>query len=388
MSSYLLSDFINIIYDEDISIVYSSINTTKKRDFKYRYINQSLRSYLHDVKKEIDKKVKEWDKYKKYTNNYEFINTTTSYNNKNISVCSYHPISRSYYKMVEILNNFNFSFPEHMTSFHLAEGPGGFIEALCNYRKCKHDQYYGITLMDNKDDVPKWKKATSFLNENKNVKVIYGPKNDGNLYFKHNLLFLQNSFLHSIDFITGDGGFDYSADFNAQEESSINLIISEIIYAIVLQKKGGSFVLKVFDCFSNVMVEIIYILCYLYEEVHFMKPYTSRTANSEKYIICKNFRMVKNIDKIVNKLTKSFHNVESNQIMSILQKPISDYFKTKLEEINYIFGQQQIENISYTMNLINDKTSDDKLEKIQNQNIMKCIKWCKKYDMPINENII
>ena len=92
-----------------------------------------------------------------------------------------------------------------------------------------------------------------------------------------------------MDFITADGGFDFSTDFNAQEESSLNLVFCEIIYAIVLQKKGGSFVLKVFDCFSNVMVELLYLLCYLYDEVSIMKPCTSRSANSEKYIVCKRF---------------------------------------------------------------------------------------------------
>ena len=63
---------------------------------------------------------------------------------------------------------------------------------------------------------------------------------------------------------------------------------------------------------------------------------------------------------------------------------MSDYFNNKLEEINYIFGQQQIENISYTLNLINDETSQEKLDKIQAQNINKCIKWCNKYNIPIN----
>ena len=382
MSSYLLSDFINIIHDDDVCVVYDSIKNNK--NFSYNYINQSFRTYLHGIKCEIDNNVKQWDKYKKYTNNYEFINTTVLYNNKNLTVSSYNPISRSFYKMIEILKNFNFNFDKNIRSFHLAEGPGGFIEALSYVRKNKNDTYYGMTLMDNNDDVPKWRKAKNFLANNKNVILIYGPKNDGNLYYKHNLMFLKESFAHSMDFITGDGGFDYSKDFNAQEESSINLIICEIIYAITLQSKGGSFVLKVFDCFSNVMVEIIYLLCYLYEEVHFIKPYTSRTANSEKYIICKNFRMVKNLDKIINNLTKNFHNVEDHQIMKILNCEMSDYFNNKLEEINYIFGQQQIENISYTLNLINDETSQEKLDKIQAQNINKCIKWCNKYNIPIN----
>ena len=389
MSSYLLSDFINIVHEEDISPVFSTQPiTSSKFQHKYIYINQSLRGYLHEVKMEIDKHVKPWDKYKKYTNNYEFINTSVCFKDKNITVCTYTPISRSFYKMIEMLNHFNFSFPTNMRSFHLAEGPGGFIEALSHKRQNKNDIYYGMTLMSDNDDVPRWRKAKAFLNEHKNVKLIYGPKNDGNLYMKHNLTFIQNTFAHSIDFITADGGFDYSSDFNAQEESSINLIVSEVIYAMILQKKGGSFILKVFDCFTNVMVDIIFVLCYLYDEVHFMKPFTSRTANSEKYIVCKNFRMVANLDKIIAKFVKYFHNVEKYQLMNILAQPCSDYFKIKLEEINFIFGQQQVENISYTLNLISDSANDDKLDKIRLQNITKCIKWCKKHNMPIHNHVL
>ena len=45
------------------------------------------------------------------------------------------------------------------------------------------------------------------------------------------------------DFITADGGFDYSVDFNKQEEISVNLIFCEILYALILQKQDGCFIL-------------------------------------------------------------------------------------------------------------------------------------------------
>ena len=81
-----------------------------------------------------------------------------------------------------------------------------------------------MTLMDNDIDVPKWSKITNLMKEISNIKLVYGPKNDGNLYLKHNLDFVCKHYENSIHFITGDGGFDYSSDFNKQEENSINLI--------------------------------------------------------------------------------------------------------------------------------------------------------------------
>ena len=57
-----------------------------------------------------------------------------------------------------------------------------------------------------------------------------------------------------------------------------------------MQKMGGHFVLKIFDIFEDCTIDILYLLNTFYEKVIIMKPYTSRYANSEKYIICKYFK--------------------------------------------------------------------------------------------------
>ena len=52
--------------------------------------------------------------------------------------------------------------------------------------------------------------------------------------------------------------------------------------------KRGTFVLKMFDIFHKTSVECIYLLSIMFQEVYVIKPKTSRTAKSEKYIVCKN----------------------------------------------------------------------------------------------------
>ena len=58
-------------------------------------------------------------------------------------------------------------------------------------------------------------------------------------------------------------------------------------------------------------IEVIYLLCNLYENVFIFKPNTSRCANSEKYIICRNFKnnnkkiitnIIENFDLLINKV--------------------------------------------------------------------------------------
>ncbi len=117
MNSYTINDTI-------INISNLSINF----DSSMNYVNETLRGYIHNIKLEIEPILFAWEKNKKYSNPYEFINM--SYDSNTLPICNYKPISRAFFKMIEILNNFNFSFDKDIESFHLAEGPGGFIEAL------------------------------------------------------------------------------------------------------------------------------------------------------------------------------------------------------------------------------------------------------------------
>ena len=54
-----------------------------------------------------------------------------------------------------------------------------------------------------------------------------------------------------MDIITGDGGFDFSQDYNNQEKSAFRLILTQVAYAITMQKHSGHFILKIFDMFEN-----------------------------------------------------------------------------------------------------------------------------------------
>ena len=96
---------------------------------------------------------KEWDIYKKYTNPYEYINTIVP--NKSYSIAKYKPLSRSYFKLLELLLHFQLYPTIEQSSniipiktFHLAEGPGGFIESIVNYRNCSDDEYTGMTILE------------------------------------------------------------------------------------------------------------------------------------------------------------------------------------------------------------------------------------------------
>jgi hypothetical protein len=118
----------------------------------------------------------------------------------------------------------------------------------------------------------------------------------------------------------------------------------------------------------------------LYDEVIIVKPLSSRPANSEKYIVCLRFKMVHNLKKILDKFVENY---DSYKITNIFKRPMSNHFIEKMIEINSIFGQNQIENIVSILNYIVDDGRNEKIEQLKKTHLSKCVKLCKKYNLPI-----
>lgn len=427
MSIFLLPNIAYDIQDEDIE--FKMIRSTPDA-----FISNSLCEMLSKTKVQIEPIENSWDNYKKLTNPYEFIHTVVPGCKTQVSRMK--PLSRSFYKMIEICTQFNLckadkcksignghgrdgnnecvfsnhhfggesfmnnhnsfmqfvtspeesSFPTHhsepMSSFHLAEGPGGFIEAVCHMRKNPNDVYYGMTLVNNDSKCPGWKKSKNFLEENRNVIIEKGLDETGNLLSVRNFEYCYKKYGGTIDLITADGGVDFSENFNDQEHTATKLIIAQVIYAISMQSIGGNFVLKVFDIFSNATVDVLYLLSSLYKEVYIMKPKTSRYANSEKYVICKGFNLNSTFnEKLIYKFHDNFHNLNSElNIETFFNFKHDRAYLTRVEEINAVFGENQIENIVFTLNLIMNK-STEKNENLKKANIQKCVQWCEKHNI-------
>ena len=378
----------------------------KSSAFTYRYltcveteeiptpiISNSLSVYLYEIKEKLEKREKDWDIFKKYTNPYEYIHTVVPYKKKCIS--KYKPLSRSYFKMIEIVNIFNLKFDNKpIRTFHLAEGPGGFIEAIAKLRNNTQDKYVGMTILDDSEDtnIPAWKKSESFLRQNKNVYIEKGIDGTGNILSLQNFMHCKDMYGGSMDLITADGGFDFSIDFNKQEINIAKLLFAQICYAIIMQKKNGSYVLKIFDCFMNHSIDVLYILSSFYDRVSIIKPNTSRFANSEKYIVCKGF-LYSSSELYYPFLYRAFEIMvaspnTSNELFihRFLNITVPYYFLSRLEEYNAIFGQQQIENIHYTISLIENKHKQEKIDSLIKINIQKCIQWCTKYNVEYHVN--
>lgn len=379
MTYNLITNKFNLITSDDINPINDSSNNAI-------YISKTLYTYLTSLKEEIDLYNCEWDNIKRYINPFEFIHTKVP--SEKLSVCKYVPISRSFFKLTEIFNCFSINKYFHNNvnhnSLHLAEAPGGFIEASLKFsdtHKIKFENMIGISLLDNNMNTPQW--SNNYFDNYSNVFLEKNHQNNCDITKANTFNYFTNKYKYYFSLITADGGFDFSADFNNQEKLSQPLILSEILYAIAFQKPGGIFILKMFDCFTLLSVQYLFLLSSFYEKLYIYKPNTSRLANSEKYIICINYinteynrnNFIKKIPYILNK---------SNNINSILDNSIPLFFYQKLEEINAILGQQQLEGISSTLSLITHKSQKDKLSNLKETNVQKCIAWCNKHNFSYN----
>lgn len=383
MNVFLIPKIVNQLTCEEVSI-------QKSREKENNiFISETLHKYLISIKNQIDKYVDHWDIYKKYTNPYEYIHTLVP--EKKMSVSKYKPLSRSFYKFIEICHTFDI-LPDkdvEINSFHLAEGPGGFIEAIIHLHPNSEDQYIGMTLQSSDVDIPGWKKSNDFLKKNRNIILENGPKKNGDLFEIDNLRHCYAKYKNKFDIITGDGGFDFSINFDNQEEQSSKLIFAQILYALAMQKTGGCFIIKFFDTFTKISLDMLYILSTYYRSVNIIKPNTSRMANSEKYIVCENY--VNTDYSVVEKFINGYEFFidKANNINRLINIDLPYYFVNKIEDYNAILGQQQIENINTTINkIINRDTTDDNSKELISINVTKCVNWCNRHDIPVSSQFM
>ena len=323
-----------------------------------------------------------WDRAKKFSNDYELIHLPNKRNKKD-SIALYEPLSRSYFKMLEmIIDHKLIHDTEKINVCCLAEGPGGFIECINNYRETK-DRIVGITLKSTNREIPGWKKSKNFLKNNQHINITYGKDDTGDLYKLENIQYLKYMFSDDCMLVTADGGFDFSTDFNNQESMSYRIIFCEIVSALHLQKIGGHFVCKIFDIHTELTVKFLWILSLCYGEVIITKPYTSRPANSEKYIICKFFKGIPPdfLNKLFN-LVKKWETTRNK--LDFLNIP-SDFI-SRINKYNELITNKQRDNIKMTLDIISNYESIEVTNSIIENQKVKALSWCNNYNVEINEN--
>ena len=377
-------------------VAYPKINLEISNKFTEQNFNMDLYRTLKKYKNEIDKlkNPKIWDFAKKLTNDCEMIHVNSKNNSYNLGIANYDSISRSYFKLWEMIKDFDLiDFSKDNLAFcGLAEGPGGFVECMYNMRKKYSSSYMDdcicMTLKSYNNNIPGWKKSGRLFKENISMKIFYGKDGTGDIYKKYNIESLKDiTSDNKIDLVTADGGFDFSVDYDKQEQMMHQLIFCEIVSAMCVLKKGGHFVLKIFDIFTNLTVDLLYFLTIFFKNVIITKPFTSRPANSEKYIVCKDFLGVS--DEYIEKLLSIVNDwtilsQQNKKVVKIFDIKTPQEFKDSIKQYNFHVVAKQIKIILKTLVYINSNWNNKMINNIKQDQAILASYWCKKFDIPIN----
>lgn len=325
-----------------------------------------------------------WDLAKRITNPYELIYTTSSRLPLPKSTCCLQPLSRSFFKMVEILTQLSF-FDRHRTgklkSLHLCEGPGGFLEAFLHMAKEKNLQepsVYAMTLKSTHTIIPGWKRATTFLQKHKNIHILYGPTRTGNIYEAGN----QEECVQAVGkggatLVTADGGFDFRDDFYAQEKAIFRLIVSSALTAIRAVAIGGDIVLKFFDCHSQATRDLVAILGSCFQQWTLYKPVTSRPCNSEWYFLGKSAKFQKM--SAIPILTSVRDILETETLSHIL---LSNPLNETIRRLQHNRTEKQVESLKKVLTFCKEPHTQGDIDTLWNTQRRMSIQWCYTFHMP------
>ena len=373
--------------------------TAPPLSFTYGTPRAAMTTSVHDalthLKNEIDaiQPVGIWDDAKKITNPYEYIFLSLQ-KRMHRSIATVQPLSRSYFKMIELwellgIGSFGSFGPAAaaaaLRTSHSAEGPGGFIEAIMT--KAPGSRSSAMTLRSTERSVPGWRKSNTFLLTHPTVAITYGADGTGNLYSLANQsAFAAASTAHlggRADLYTADGGFDFSTDYNGQENTVQRLLAAEALAGLQTLKPGGTMILKVFDTKQIATLELLWLLSGCFARTALVKPHTSRPANSERYWIGLGLsdKIPTWIPTLLARLTDT--DAPHGWVTLFAERPWTPDWLAGYQRFQEEVEQHQFVNIQMTLNVIKSPSRPQVLEMLTH-NIHQSRTWCVRHKVAEN----
>ena len=188
------------------------------------------------------------------------------------------PVSRAYFKLIEIIRTCALGTPE--TTLHICEAPGGFAQAVLSEFPTTRTVY----VMSRARGGPLF--STVVLHDARVEELdVDGDSNVLRAQVRDDIV----ARARDVDLVTADGAIDNEERPELTEDATARLIACEIDAALRVQREGGTFVLKIFGFMRRITRQLIALLTTCYETVYILKPHTSRSVNDERYIVCTNF---------------------------------------------------------------------------------------------------
>ena len=345
-------------------------------------------SRIIEIKNRIEfvESQEEWELRKKITNPYEAIFSGGGGDATFPSIANVQPLSRSYFKMIEMLSVCEFwknivtkSTP--FVSAHICEGPGGFLQYTVEEakgRKLSIGNIYAMTLRPSKAHIPGWRRSIHFLKKHPQIQLEYGADDTGNILVPTN----QQAFCKramGAQLFTADGGFDFSIDYANQEQMSYPLLLASFTMGLGSLAKGGTMIIKLFDMYSNATKDLLLGTAKLFKEFTVYKPATSRPCNSERYFMARGYVGQVNPQAIlwIRHLQEAQIKHAQQPIQRLIKTPWPSNILAALQEQIDFQESQQIQTLTESLELDKNSIPGKMLKGIETSK-----QWCEVFKIP------
>lgn len=173
--------------------------------------------------------------------------------------------------------------------------------------------------------------------------------------------------------------------YDLQDVNQYIIHVLQIVMTIIkAQRDNGCCLIKLNYIYHKPIIDILFWLSSLYGNVCLIKPTLMNTIDC-KYVFCKHFNSSTEISNQNYKLLDTFlHKSDLQNITQLIDYDTPAYFIYKINEINLIIGQQQLELSRQLLHIYMGQNQLYKLEQYKQKNVQKWVDWCGKMNIPYN----
>lgn len=202
-------------------------------------------------------------------------------------------VTNAWLKMTELLAYFRLvsKGTKALVHFDNAAFPGAFIMATNHWTKTRGIEYRWHASSMISTDVPLLNDTFGLLCRHPDNWLMSASGNDGDVMSPSNIDDWEKRLEHRVSLYTSDLGFETGrdGDYSRQEKDHLCAHLGQILAGLVTLRNRGHLVCKQYTFFSIFNVTLYACLTQLFTEVWISKPATSRSTNSETYLVCRGF---------------------------------------------------------------------------------------------------